>query len=80
MGDSRRRRRVGCVSDLRLLELVRFRLDELQDSEDSNGPFVVASFADPTEIGCSFVDDRVLRRSLFMGVVLFLRPRQRVSF
>jgi hypothetical protein len=80
VGDSRRGRRVGCVSDLRLLELVRFRLDELRGSEDSDGPFVVASFAVPPEIGCSFVDDRVLTRSLFLGDVLFLRPQTESKF
>jgi hypothetical protein len=80
VGDSRRGRRVGCVSDLRLLELVRFRLDELRDSGDSNGPFVVAPFAVSPEMGCSSVDDRVLTRSFFLGVVLLFRPQQRVSF
>jgi hypothetical protein len=75
---SRRERRVRCVSDLRLLELVRFRLDDLWDSERSNGLFVAVPFADPPGTGCSSPDDRVLARSLFLGVVLFFRPQQRV--
>jgi hypothetical protein len=80
MGDPRRGRRVTCVSDLRLLELTRFRLDEPLDSENSNGLFVVTPFAVPSEIGCSSADDRVLTRSFFLGVVLFFRPQQRLSF
>ena len=77
---SRRERRVSCGSDLRLLELARFRLDERWDSERSNGLFVAVPFAVPPEMGCSSPDDRVLARSLLLGVVLFFRPQQRVRF
>jgi hypothetical protein len=69
---SRRERRDGFVSDLRLLELVRLRLGELWDSERSNGLFVAAV---PPGVGRSSPDDRGLTRSLFLGVVLFFRPR-----
>ncbi len=74
---SRRERRDGFVSDLRLLELARLRLGELWDSERSNGLFVAAV---PPGVGCSSPDDRALARSLFLGVVLFFRPQQRVRF
>jgi hypothetical protein len=77
---SRRGRRVGCVSDFRLLELARFLLDERWDSERFNGLFVGVSFAVLLEMGCSSPDDRVLARSLFLGVVLFFRPQHRVRF
>jgi hypothetical protein len=77
---SRRGRRVGCASDLRLLELARFRLDEVWDSERSNGLFVAVPFVVPPGMGCSSPDDRALTRSLFLGVVLFFRPQQRVRF
>ena len=77
---SRRERRVSCVSDLRLLELARFRLGERWDSERSNGLFVAVPFAVPLGAGCSSPDDRVLARSLFLGVVLFFRPQRRVRY
>jgi hypothetical protein len=74
-------RRVACVSDLRLLELARFRLGELGDSRDSNGLFALVPFVVRLEEGpSSAAGDRVLAGSSFLGVVLLFRPRQRMSF
>jgi hypothetical protein len=78
--DSRRARRVGCGSDLRLLELTRFRLDGVSDSRCSNGLFALFPFAALVEEGCPSVDSRASAGISFLDTGLPFRPQQTMYY
>lgn len=78
--DSRWERRVARVSDLRLLELARFRLEGPWDSRDSNGLLAFVPLVVPFGEGCCSAEGRASAVSSFLSVVLLFRPQQRVSF
>ena len=70
----------ACVSDLRLLELARFRFEDRWDSRGSDGLFAFIPFVTRLEEGRSSVDNRAFVGSSVLSDVLLFRPQQRVNF